>query len=137
SPRLRSRGLSSPARPSMIEPELRGRQQRPYHLSSRLRGTISALRQERFEQLDLFRPRRSTVDVPDREVNHFLGRLQLFEPAQKTIAAVAEDFLLDAIAVAEEQRFRHADLEIVARLLEQVGHAASAVLDSLQTLLDI
>src|SRR5262245_18224498 len=123
--------------PSMIEAELRAGQERPHHLSDRFVLAICSLLQKSPEQPYLFWSRCPAEYILDGQIDDLVRVLQLLNSPQEHGAAIAKEVFLDAIAVAEQHRFRHAHLEIVARLFEERGVAPASVVQSFQFLLQI
>src|SRR5262249_54708558 len=119
-----------------VEAELGAADQRPDDLFVRLAGLVATLAYVFQHGLLLLVAGRPRHGAAIGQLDRLLGRLRLLHLRQQRLAALAQQLLLDALVVAEQQRLTDADLEVVARLLEVRRQATSPGLQLLQALLE-
>src|SRR5436309_2228617 len=113
----------------MIKPKLRSSQQCPNELPARLGLAVLAAGDVLAERLTFLGRRRPREYAAHRRINQFAAVGDLREPAEQPVAAVGEEFLLEPVAVAEQQRLADADLRVVAALVEGRCEATGAAFE--------
>src|SRR5262249_1046521 len=100
---------------SMVEAEFGAGQQRPYYLPARRARPVGTLAEVVRQGRRLLGTRRTAQHGPHGEVNLLLRFFQTCQPVHQAPRALSQQFLLQRVAVAEEQRLAHADLEVLGR----------------------
>src|SRR5439155_7884424 len=105
------------------------RQQCPDELPTCLGLAVLAAGDVLPEQLPFLSRRRPRQHAAYGRIDQLAAVGDLCQPAEEAVAAVGQEFLLEPVAVTEQQRLADADLRIVAGLVERRGEAAGAVLE--------
>src|SRR5262245_65880623 len=103
---------------SIVEPKLRPADQCPDHLSVCFGQPVGPAADVLLERAQLLRARRAAQYGPDGQVDRLVQVVGRLDAAEQPVVPVRQEFAGDLVAVAEEEGFADADLEVVRRLRE-------------------